>query len=81
MLLILEVAKQSIENFPFLPLAETYSVAFKLSTDNKIVIKLALQKMVQLAISFMTCRFFHSLNNSSLHNQVHGASAFVLLNC
>ena len=51
MLLILEVVKQSIENFPFLLLAETYSVAFKLSTDNKIVIKLALQKVVQLAIS------------------------------
>ena len=56
MLLILELVKQSIENFPFLSLAETYSVAFKLSTDNKTVIKLALQKMVQLAISFMTGR-------------------------
>ena len=55
-MLRLEVVKQSIENFPFLPLAETYSVAFKLSTDNKIVIKLALQKMVQLAISFITGR-------------------------
>ena len=73
MLLILEVVKKSIENFPFLPFAETYSVAFKLSTDNKIVIKLALQKMVQLVISLMIGRI--------LHNQVHGASAFVLLNC
>ena len=72
MLLILEVVKQSTQNFPFLPFAETHSVAFKLSTDNKIVIKLALQKMVQLAISLMIGRI--------LHNQVHGASAFVLLN-
>ena len=54
--LILEVVKQSIETFPFLPFAETYSVAFKLSTDNKIVIKGALQKMVQLAISLMIGR-------------------------
>ena len=52
----IRVAKQSIDNFYFLPLAETYSVAFKLSTDNNIVIKVALQKMVQLAISLMIGR-------------------------